>query len=483
MKKGIIIFGVLALSSLNSTWGQLASRIRAYSETSVSDVHLQVYKSSSSTLLYYKESQTNRDVFIYNNKKYVMPIFTNPYGSITYSVNDMIVAGDCCFFCGKLFSPNEPPIYPPILDRSSNSSGYIACLYLDSIDDPYNPNVRCRFSLIDNTSEMTKMAIYSYSGDTAIAMIGKDDSPDRFPCLVSVTGTGSSWQNRVHHLFNATETLTDIALTDKSLVTTSCFEGDTTTFGVRYDNLFEFFNNNDVIEYVSLHKFDPQNLLINPPSPPATAWHRNNATIRIVAVPFSNDVIVGQECHYFNGPSGSISSYINLYQIDGSIQYHVMMTKALRTYCMPDNHDVFYDMLYIPPENKIAILQKHPTIYNGLKGTLSIVSLNNNTGTLYQSNSIIMSAMDIAANKYVWIGGINKVNNTIAQACQDITIDYNSCLKIDYSDVSTLTPLPNAIQSTTVFFTESSTMLWQYISRVVPSPTYYNIECKKTYDK
>lgn len=45
MKRGIITFGVLTLLFLNSTWGQLASRIRTYTETTVSDVHISVYKS------------------------------------------------------------------------------------------------------------------------------------------------------------------------------------------------------------------------------------------------------------------------------------------------------------------------------------------------------------------------------------------------------------------------------------------------------
>lgn len=107
-----------------------------------------------------------------------MPIIANPNGSIKYSVNDMKVAGDCCFFCGEMTIPTDHYILPPILDRTASfdKKGYIACLYLDSIEDPYNPNVRCRFCLIDNTIEMTKMAIYSYSSDTAIAMIGKYDN-------------------------------------------------------------------------------------------------------------------------------------------------------------------------------------------------------------------------------------------------------------------------------------------------------------------
>ena len=479
MKRGIITIGVLTLLFLNSTWGQPTSRIRSYSETTVSDVHLQVYKSTFSTLLYYKESATNRNIFIFRNKKYTLPILTNTYGEISYSVNDMKVAGDCCFFCGRIVIPTEPPLPPPIIDRSSGfyEKGYIACLYLDSIDNPYNPNVRCRFSLIEGTYEMTKMAIYSYSNDTAIALIGKYGNPDHTSCLVSVTSSGSSWQNNVYYFTDTTETLTDITLTDKCLVTASRFGGETTTFGVRYVNLYDFFYSTNITDYTSLNKFDTHNLLTNPPSPPATAWHRNDATIRIVAVPSSNNVIIGQECHYFNGPPGSISSYINLYQIDGNNPYNIFMTKAHRTFCVPTFPDVFYDMQYIPSINKIAILQKHPNTNFNYTGTLNIVSLYSNTQEYYSSNYIIMSSMDITANKYVWIGGINMGNNTIVQTCQDITAHLNSCHPIGSSNITNLTPLPNNIQSTTTIKMIVNPMLWRYKSRDVPAITHYDIPC------
>ena len=476
MKRGIITLGILTLLFLNSTWGQLASRIRAYSETTVSDVHISVYKSPFSTFLYYKEAGTNRDVFIYKNKKYIMPIIANPNGSIKYSVNDMKVAGDCCFFCGEMTIPTDHYILPPILDRTASfdKKGYIACLYLDSIEDPYNPNVRCRFCLIDNTIEMTKMAIYSYSSDTAIAMIGKYDNSDRTSCLVSVVGIGSSWQNSVYYFTDTTETLTDITITDKSLVTASRFGGENYTFGVRYVNLSDFYNDN-ITEYQTLNKFNTVNMVDNPDHLQVT-WHRNYATIRLIAMPNSNDVTLAHESHRFSGQQGEFYSYFSLYYINGSNPYNISMSYARRIPCCEYPVEVFKDMQYVPINDQIALLENHPSL--NYQGAIPLFSWNNTTLNDLASQDFDMTAMVITANKYIWTGGTNQTNNCIYQHNQDIS-STATCLRPGSNQSRTMSPLPDNIQSTTdVKKKYKNNMEWIYKSRVVPFITQYEIKCQ-----
>lgn len=477
MKRGIITLGVLILFFLNSTWGQLAARIRAYSETTVSDVHISVYKSPFSTLLYYKEAETNRDVFIYKNKKYIMPILANPNGAIEYSVNDMKVAGDCCFFCGKMVTPTEPHLPPPIIDRSASfdEEGYIACLCLDSIDDLLNPNVRCRFYLIHNTSEMTKMAIYSYSGDTAIAMIGKYDNPDRTSCLVSVTSTGSSWQNYVYYFTDTTETLTDIVLTDKSLVTASRFGGENYTFGVRYVNLSDFFYDN-ITDYKTLNKFNTVNMVDGSPDHLQVTWHRNYATMRLVAMPNSNDVTLAHEGHFFYDQQGNYYSYFSLYYIDGSNPYSIYMSKARHKPCYYYPVEMFKDMQYVPQNDQIALLENHPSAYH--KGAFTLFSWNSWTVNSLASTEFGMTDMIVTANKYIWTGGTNQTNNCIYQYNQDIS-STATCLPPATNQCLTLSPLPDNIQSTTVINNINKTKKeWEYKFRVVPFITHYEIKCR-----
>ncbi len=50
MKRKTITLAIVALLFIDCAWCQTASRIRTYSETTDSDVHLQVYTSSSSTI-------------------------------------------------------------------------------------------------------------------------------------------------------------------------------------------------------------------------------------------------------------------------------------------------------------------------------------------------------------------------------------------------------------------------------------------------
>ena len=50
MKRKTITLAIVALLFIDSVWCQTASLIRTYSETTDSDIHLQVYTSSSSTI-------------------------------------------------------------------------------------------------------------------------------------------------------------------------------------------------------------------------------------------------------------------------------------------------------------------------------------------------------------------------------------------------------------------------------------------------
>ena len=478
---------IVALLFIDSVWCQTASRIRTYSETTVSDVHLQVYNSNLHTLLYYKESGTSRDVFLYSNnpysKKFTMSIFANPNGQVAYTVNDMKIIGNRCFFCGKMTIPIQSAILPPVIDRTlvNIEKGYLACLYLDSIEDPNNPNIRCRFSYIDKTLEMNKLAISSNYNDTTIAMIGRYDTIDPTSCLVKVISDASSWEYIVYYFTDTTETLTDIAITEKSLVTASRFGGESTTFGLRYINLDDFFLYDNITEYKTLNKFNTQSLLINPPSPPATAWHRNDATIRLVAIPYSNDVIVGQECHYFTGYQSAFDSYIDLYLIDGDDPLNITMADALRSPCTTHYPDVFYDMRYIPdgdnPQNgKVVILEKSPNAPH-YPGILDIISWGSNSMSCYLNDWILPSSLDIAPNNHVWVGGVRNESYTIVQYCQDITTTY-SCLLYNNYSTTTLSPMPeNNTYIKTLEKKDSKEFQWEWKDRSVPTLTPYEVNC------
>ena len=411
-----------------------------------------------------------------------MSIFANQYGQISYTVNDMKIFGNCCFFCGKMNVPTEPDI-PPVIDRSlfTTEKGYLACLYLDSIEDPNNPNIRCRFSYIENTHEMNKMAIFPNISDTAIALIGRYDTTDPTSCLVKVIGNASSWRYRIYFFPDTTETLTDIAITDKSLVTASRFGGETTTFGLRYIDPYVFFQSNNITDYETLNKFNTQNLLIDPPLPPSTAWHRNNAIIRLVPIPSSNNVIVGQECHYITNNQGYFDSYIHFYLIKGDDPSNITMNKALRYFCAIQDPDVLYELRYIPDKynsknDKIVILEKAPNSQS-CPGNLDIISWDNNSLLRYFNGWIVPSALDIAPNNHVWVGGVNKADNTIVQYCQDITTDY-SCLLTEPNSLHTLSSMPeNNTYIRNIEERDIWNIYWKYKDRSVPTITPYELLC------
>ena len=406
----------------------------------------------------------------------------------------MVIVGKRCFICGKLKMPTNPdevPPLPPIDVVYTNDIGYIGMITLDSISTFPYANIKIKFSLIEKTRDIIKMAIESTLSDTLIGMIGISDNIQTTSCIVAMKGGGNTWTNKVYALPEWTETLTDIVFTDKSLVTSSRFDGEPWTFGVRYINTEDLFYYDLINEYCYRTKFDTENLTATPPYHGVSekfTWHTNDATIRMVAIPYSNDVTIAYESRYFiNQSPTNWSEFLSLFYIDGSLPYNITMSDARLTSEIQDiinQRETFLDMKYIKSNQSIAILQNVMVSNFTPKAIILLFSWNTNAYLIHYSNDYYRwTSMDVIGNN-LWIGGWETNNNGITQHYLNQQYPLWMCgLSGDEHSSAVDIAVPNT-QETDVYLLHSTNLMkWVYDSRIPAAISPYSQPCIDYGDK
>lgn len=490
--KNVFVSLVIFLSVIGGCSCQVVSRVRTLSSDYCSQVLLRIYGygsgSGNNTLMYYDKGNAlypHRFVYISSSlygKEYIMPLLSNQYGSISYTVADMQIVGRKCFFCGKMtYSttlPEEPPLPP---DRTSNSinEGYVAIMSLDSIDADYMANVKVQFSKIVGTSEVTKMAIRADSPDTLIGLIGLKEGTGGESCLVTMKGGGNSWENYVYAFPDTTETLTDIAIGEKSLITTSRFGGETWTFGVRYLNCTNIFEE-EILEYCNGMKFDTENCTVNALNQTSRfTWHYNSTPIRLLAMPNGNDATVSYEgCYIWIPDSDNVTKYISSFYIDGNAPNDIFVSDANRIWSYSEVPNTFADMKYAPSINSIALLCNPKTANDQQVSTVSLFSWGSTTCKFIQSYTQKMETMHILSNK-LWAGGWHKTYGWLVQCYEDLNnISFNTCLDANNSSVAKFENMPEREPNyVNLRYKENGDMIWEFCSRVLATDYSYEQTC------
>lgn len=488
MIKKFILSCLLTLT-LGSVAGQVASRTLQLPFKTKNDVLIDFCNPVMGSLSYFRDKNTNKNVFVCTqhffslmqnwNQKYVIPSFSSPTGPIVYTVNDMKVIGDKCFICGKKSVPVA--IHNEIGGGQTyicEDYGYIAKLYLDSIHAFFHSNIRCLHAIIDGTSDLTKMDITLIDNDTLIGIIGRTNENPDYSCLVSITGTTSSWNYSVAMIENASEVLTDIAINENKLSTVSRFNSDNYSFGIRNTSNYELFYCHQHSSYSILNKFNTAGMAEATTSNFST-WHRDNATIRLMFMPGTNDLTVAHECHYYYSPSHYNSS-IALYYINNTAS-PAMQQSAFFYIFVPyeDGVDMFQDMLCIPDNNGMVFLTKHPGY--AMKSSVYRAFWNNYSGgTRLTSNTVTATSMYVDNNNYIRMAGADYyADGTIFNSLVDVSWIDGTCHDGDTFPLEPLEFLPSNVlsisQTPTNIFNQN--VIWNDSVRVTPEGFEYEIHC------
>lgn len=369
----------------NLCMGQTLSQVHSYPQELGTNFHVRSINPSQDLVYFFnKTNGIDNHTFLcqpsplgtlnLSHYKYVLPQSANMYGSVGYTVADMHVVGKWCYICGQMTyavgSHQEPQGYVVDYDQC----GYIAQIDLDSVSKVIltpgsgggiiigggrsltpSPNIKLKFHKFTQTKELTKMAVLLDGGDTLMALIGSHDTNLPIPCLVTLKPVSPRWDYSYYYLKNPDEEFTDVVFTNKSVVTVSRFADQHYSIGVRYANYSSLFDNHDAGEFRHLNLFNTQGMhLLGDDTEPT--WRHNDDPIRMVAIPYTNDVTLAHEGRiFFPGPN-NYSEDLCMYYIDGSSQNDVYMSDACKIDCFPYGRPYLYDMQYINEQSCIGVL-------------------------------------------------------------------------------------------------------------------------------
>ncbi|MBR1834328.1 MAG: hypothetical protein IJ785_02295 [Bacteroidales bacterium] len=306
--------------------------------------------------------------------RYQFPLMANYYGTVDYTVTDMKVVGNVCFFCGTMTEMTANPVVPIGRTADTKSTGYIGRIALDSMvysliighdneqpDMPRSGGLNIKLSLfkVKKTSSVVKMAVDIRGADTLIALAGQTDSSISMPCIVLVKRAAVPSNSKTHFysIDNHTEHFTDVAIGHNSIFTVSRFDGQHTSFGLRSSNKLNAFTPDFIYEFQNLYTVDAgaMHQLSNPVS---YTWHPDDAEIHLVAAPRSNEVTVAYEGRKFNNPndSSNFSEMVNLFWLSASSAGIFSMTDAKTSGCHSATEPYLIEAQAVGNSDTIALL-------------------------------------------------------------------------------------------------------------------------------
>jgi len=315
-------------------------------------------------------------------------------------------------------SHQEPQGYVVDYDQC----GYIAQIDLDSVSTTIltpgsgggiiigggrsltpSPNIKLKFHKFTQTKELTKMDVLLDGGDTLMALIGSHDTNLPIPCLVTLKPVSPGWDCHYYYLKNPDEEFTDVVFTNKSVVTVSRFVDQHYSIGVRYVNYSTLFDNHDIEDFQELNLFNTQGMhLLGDDTEPT--WRHNDDPIRMVAIPYTNDVTLAHEGRIFSPGHSYYSEDLCMYYIDGSSQNNVYMADACKIHCFPYGRPYLYDMQYINEQSCIGVLGAIDSIGYSYT-TLSLFKWNS-PFLFVQSQTLPATAMDVHNGRVSLVGKV-----------------------------------------------------------------------------
>ena len=214
---------------------------------------------------------------------------------IRYTVNDMRVVGDMCYFCGNrecTYGEPDPWTGGLVID----SIGILGRFRLDP--SGFGASLKFELKHMHGTKSLNRMATYTYYQDTVLAMIGVVDMPSSQSCVAVARERGSgSWGYTVLYpeVSDTMDIFTDIAV-DTGMTTIASYRKNdagknhfclrsSRNFMIQFDSYTDF----DSLFLYRMDLLATNDSCINIVRP-------NNTDVRLSAVPWDKKVYAAFMC-------------------------------------------------------------------------------------------------------------------------------------------------------------------------------------------
>ena len=460
------------------------SRTRTFSRPYGNDVKVRFFGSRGDMLIYNYDYLSSENVFTCrvapghpDANRYPLMSESNTFGGIGYTVNDMVVVGNKCYFCGKKIVPigmeqGENGLYTTVYD----SMGYIGEMALDSVTDADNGNIKYRIWPIRETNNLYRIdATARLNGegnsDTLVGMVGID-SLDHKTCLVLLNKSGVTWSERrlLYPNRNTSETFCDMVFSDRDIAVVSRFADSNFFFAMRTARTDDVFFYNDYTGLDTLYKFNTRQM-ITKISQKNKSWHFNNVGIRLSAIPNSNEVNVAYES-YKSRPYGvhdeMSQTSLFLMELPAYPGAGIRMNDAMNVDAGIKDIGSFSDMAYVVYGNKVALLHRSPNGFY-LSGAMQMVTWNNvgDIDNYYSPDDESLTSLDVYNGHQVWVAGHRTTHNdSIVQFYQHAQYTSPSCYLGGQQSAEQLSPIPDAEVDTCTLGKIDPYKLWSGWKRI-----------------
>ncbi len=235
------------------------------------------------------------DIATNNAKLFVIPDTTFMDGGSGYTIKDMRVIGDMCYFCGMRVRDH--------VEGSSfvtDSVGVLGRFRLSP--SGFAQPVKYDLKLIDETKSLDRMAAFADYSDTVLAMIGIVDNPASESCLtVARVNSAGQWDYYVEYTDNSVveEVFTDIAVDPKNVTIASYHKNaeGKSHFNLRISDNYDV--QHDTYSYFDiLNRYTP--ILMSMPNPCYTLARPDFAAVRLCTQPNESIVYAAFACYANN---------------------------------------------------------------------------------------------------------------------------------------------------------------------------------------
>ena len=230
-------------------------------------------------------------------KMFVIPDTTFMNGYVSYTVKDMRVVDDMCYFCGVRIHEH--------IEGSVSVTDSVGVLGRFSLSPSgFAQQVKYDLKLIRETKSLDRMAAFADYSDTVVAMIGIVNNPASESCLaVARINSTAQWDYYVEYTDNSVveEVFTDIAVDPKSVTIASYHKNaeGKSHFNLRISDNYDV--QHDTYSYFDiLNRYTP--ILMSMPNPCYTLVRPDYAAVRLCTPPNESIVYAAFACYANNLP-------------------------------------------------------------------------------------------------------------------------------------------------------------------------------------
>lgn len=392
---------------------------------------------NNATVICYNDSSSYRPCFVYHShtgagasRKFRWPDVANTFGSISYKVNDMMIDGDYCYYCGKketltgveyTTTGQMIPTYTATgffgwVSMSQMSSSAITVLDLYLFDLPIDELIR-----MDGVPVSGSMLLGLISGHT----------------LALVKGNGSTWACHFQDVTSA-ERLEDVKMTMNHLVTLSSFANGPYSFGLRCETKADAFRattTHTLVNYYDGRKYNtlPMTTASLPNVSPTK--HYEHGAMRMANHPYSDILTVAYDgCYTDGGDCRHYGLFTPMYLMNfsncssGYVSISMDNAQLITTTLLKPAQYTLLEMCYVATGNTIALLHGMETEEYGMWSILQSPSWIATTKlSSLQSDYRALKSMDVGSNGWTYWAGWRMPDKALLHFRQDGSMLERTC--------------------------------------------------------